>query len=460
MPMRKKARLGRHGEFTWAILIFLAACLGRAAAQLYQFTTVAGSTGQSGNSDGANSQALFSSPFGLAVAQTGEVYVADEINCAIRKLSRQGTNWVVTTIAGHAESFSSIDGTNGDATFGIPTGVAVDNRGVVYAVDHYGSTIRKLVLEGTNWVVTTIAGLSGKAGTTDGTNSAARFAGPGSVAVDAGGNLYVSDTDNCAIRKLTLIGTNWVVSTIAGLATGGAPGAYTDGIGSEARFSWPWHIAIDKSTNLYVANTFNAVIRKVSPAGRSWVVTTLAGLGGVSGSMDGTNHDARFASPIGVAVSQDGAVFVCDSRNSLIRKLTPVGTNWIVTTVGGVAGASGSADGIGIMARFGEPYGIAVDREGALLVGDVLNQTLRRGEPLAVAALPPVWLKATLTANALMLDWDAVAGVTYQLQVQTNLDLNSWMNWGGVITATNDAGVAFDAIGPDRQRSYRIEVGP
>jgi hypothetical protein len=174
--------------------------------------------------------------------------------------------------------------------------------------DTVNDTIRMITPNGTNWIVSTIAGSSGINGTNDGTNSLARFSSPKGIAVDgAGQNVYVADTTNDIIRKLSLVGTNWTVTTIAGLA--GNPGS-ADGTNSDARFDDPAGIALDSAGNLYVADTVNNTIRKIIPAGPDWVVTTVAGLAGTAGQVNGTGTNALFTMPKGIAVDLSGNLFV------------------------------------------------------------------------------------------------------------------------------------------------------
>src|SRR5207245_2370200 len=187
--------------------------------------------------------------------------------------------YTFTTLAG-AASIGSADGTGSAARFYFPTGVATDSSANVYVADQYNHTIRKITPAG---VVTTLAGLAGNPGRGDGTGSAARFNYPSGVATDSSGNVYVADPYNHTIRKITPAG---VVTTLAGLAEN--PGS-ADGTGSAARFSAPWGVATDSSGNVYVADTFNYTIRKITPAG---VVTTLAGLAGNPGTHDGTGRAA------------------------------------------------------------------------------------------------------------------------------------------------------------------------
>jgi secreted PhoX family phosphatase len=154
----------------------------------------------------------------------------------------------------------------------------------------------------------------------------------------------------------------------------------SDGTGGAARFSSPSQIAIDKGNNLFLADTGNHTIRKITPAG---VVTTVAGLAGQSGSADGTGSNARFSSPIGIAVDQSGNLFIGDSDNDTIRKITPGG---VVTTFAGLAGVAGSADGTGSAARFNGPRGLAIDPAGNLYVCDTF--IIRSAKSLLVGTSP------------------------------------------------------------------------
>jgi streptogramin lyase len=333
-------------------------------------TTLAGTAGSWGSVDGTGSAARFSLPSGVAVDASGNVYVADRNNSTIRKITPDG---VVTTFAGTAGSIGSADGTGSAARFYSPSGVAVDGTGNVYVADTYNQTIRKITPAG---VVTTLAGTALSYGSADGTGSAARFWNPSGVAVDGSGNVYVADGGNNggnnAIRKITPAG---VVTTFAG--TAGSYGS-ADGTGSAARFFWPSGVAVDGSGNVYVADSSNSTVRKITPAG---VVTTLAGTAGASGSADGTGSAARFYSPRGVAVDGSGNVYVADSQNHTIRTITPAG---VVTTLAGTAGSSGSADGTGSAARFDYPEGVAVDGSGNVYVADYNNHTIRKITPAGV----------------------------------------------------------------------------
>ena len=326
------------------------------------FGTLAGLAGSSGSTDATGSAARFNSPAGVAADTAGNVYVADTINYTIRKITSAG---VVTTLAGTAGSSGSTDGTGSAARFNAPYGVAADTAGNVYVADTFNHTIRKITSAG---VVTTLAGSAGNIGSADGTGSSARFSYPEGIVVDASGNIFVTDTFNNTIRKITSAG---VVTTLAGLA--GQPGS-TDGTGSAARFSAPRGVAVDTAGNIFVADSSNDTIRKVTSAG---VVTTLAGLAGSSGSTDGTGSAARFNRPAFASLDTAGNIFVADRLNNTIRKVTSGG---VVTTLAGLAGSSGSTDGNGSAARFNGPYGIAVNTSGNIFVADRVNSTIRSSD--------------------------------------------------------------------------------
>ena len=327
-------------------------------------TTLAGLAGSNGYGDGTGSAARFWFPHGVATDGVGNVYVADTENETIRKITPAG---VVTTLAGQPLIIGSEDGTGSAAHFFFPWGVATDTAGNVYVMDAYNNTLRKITPGG---VVTSVAGLAGnKYGSADGTGSAARFNGPFGVATDNGGNVYVADSNNATIRKITPSGA---VSTFAGSA--GQRGS-ADGTGSGARFWYVYGVATDSGGNVYVGDSSNNTIRKITPGG---VVTTLAGLAGSTGSTDGTGSAALFNYPYGVATDAGSNIYVADTFNHTIRKVTPAG---VVTTLAGLAGSSGSADGTGSAARFNSPFGVATDSSGNVYVADSINDTIRKIAP-------------------------------------------------------------------------------
>ena len=328
-------------------------------------STLAGQRGVTGNADGTNSGAQFNYPCGVAVDAPGaNIYVADSGNNTIRQVTPAGT---VTTLAGLASgSYGSVDGTNSTARLLAAQGVAVDGAGNVYATDTGNNTVRKITPAG---VVTTLAGQPGVAGASNGVNNAALFWRPTGVALDAATNLYIADSGNHTIRVVTPAG---VVSTLAGLA--GNPGYY-DGTNGTARFANPAGVAVDAAGNVYVADFGNAVIRKITPAG---VVTTLAGMGLTLGSADGTNTAARFALPCAVAVDGATNVYVADTGNHTIRVITPAG---MVSTLAGLALNPGSANGVSNAARFYYPHGLALDAASNVFVADTFNGAIRKITP-------------------------------------------------------------------------------
>lgn len=286
-------------------------------------TLLAGNIDGRGNVDGVGTSAGIDYPYGTAVDSSGNVYVADSGNHSIRKITPAG---VVTTIAGTGSAGSS-DGTGTAASFNWPADVGVDSSGNVYVADQNNNTIRKITPAG---VVTTFAGSASASGATDGTGTAARFSCPQGLTVDSTGNVFVADSCNNTIRKITPAG---VVTTFAGSSS--VDGAI-DGIGTIARFSYPTSIAIDSSGNLYVADTSNFIIRKITSAA---VVTTFAGSAGSSGATDGTSSAARFNYPNSITIDTSGNLYVADSGNYSIRKITPAG---VVTTILGKAGRIGT----------------------------------------------------------------------------------------------------------------------
>jgi sugar lactone lactonase YvrE len=331
-------------------------------------TTLAGSAGQLGSTNGTGTAARFEIPSSVAVDSTGNVYVADSGNGEIREISPSG---VVTTLAGSPGQWGSSNGTGSAASFDDPSGVAVDSTGNVYVADTGNEEIRKISPSG---VVTTLAGSPGQWGSNDGTGSAASFEQPTGVAVDSAGNVYVADSDNNEIRKISPSG---VVTTLAGSA--GQIGS-SNGTGSAARFEQPTGVAVDSAGNVYVADSNNWEIRKISPSG---VVTTLAGSAGQWGSRDGTGSAAQFFVPFGVAVDNAGNVYVADQWNQEIREITPLG---VVTTLAGVTGQTGSINGTGNAARFDFPFGVAVDSAGNVYVADQYNEEIRKLAPLPVSS--------------------------------------------------------------------------
>ena len=284
---------------------------------------LAGASGTPGTNDGTGTSARFEFPWGLAVNGSNGVFVADTAEDTVRRITSLG---VVTTIAGQPLVTGTNDGINGSARFDLPRSLALDTAGDLFVADAGNHAIRKLTHAGANWTTTTVAGQPGTSGTNDGIGNAAQFFSPYGITVDASNNLFVADTSNHTIRKIQPVGTNWMVTTIAGVPK---VSGTNDGAGGAALFDGPRGLAADAKGNLYVADTQNQCIRKVAQNGSTFSVTTLAGLPRTAGNVDGTNGTARFNSPTAIAVDRNGLLFVADLGNNAIRQVTPAG---VVTT--------------------------------------------------------------------------------------------------------------------------------
>jgi PKD repeat protein len=447
------------GFFTIALLAVSAVRAQSIYTTPSPFVTIAGMAGNLGAADGTNGAAQFYSPEGIAEDTHGNLYVVDNYENTIRKITPAGTNWAVTTIAGTPGlSSGDADGTNGAAVFDNPVGIAMDANSNLYVGEYTGSTIRKITPVGTNWVVTTIAGQPRNYNFADGTNGNALFNGPLNLTVDTNGNLYVADSYNCVVRKIAPVGTNWVVTTLAG-----QPGmqGYGDGTNSAASFDIPYGLALDGAGNLYVSDTDNGsglggdTIRKMTPAGTNWVVSTIAGIAATSGSADGTNDDALFNSPLSIAADSANNLYVADYGNSTIRKISPSGTNWVVSTIAGVAGQIGSTDGTGTNALFYEPWGATVDSTGNLFVTDAGYATVRLGlVPLPPSAafsgaptsgvVPMMVTFTNLSSNATNYVWNFGDGNMLSTGSNTNVT-DTYTNAGSytvILTAYGPGGIS------------------
>lgn len=275
-----------------------------------EVSTIAGSPGMSGDSDGFGSNARFYEPWGITVDTFGNVYVADTRNNKIKKIE---VNGYVSSYAGTG-AYGITNGTNNVATFGFPSGIEADIEGDVYVADHNTHIIRKISKEGQ---VSTVAGIPYILGDIDGPANEATFNRPYGLTLDEAGNIYVADEWNHKIRKISVDGN---VTTIAGTGSEGS----ANGPGAEARFRFPWDVTLDAEGNIYVADGTNYAIRKIVP-GEDNLVSTYAGNIGIAGSIDGLGSNASFVSATGIAYSpQLQEIFVADAYNDIIRRLTDV----------------------------------------------------------------------------------------------------------------------------------------
>jgi len=264
----------------------------------------------------------------------------------------------VTTLAGSG-SAAFADGNGTSASFNSPTRLAVDGNGTLFIADTNNNRIRRISATG---IVSTLAG-SSAAGYVDGQGISANFNNPNGTALDANGNIYVADHNNHRIRKISASGN---VTTLAGSGSAGS----ADGQGTSASFNYPNALALDMSGNVYVADTWNHRIRKITANG---TVTTLAGSGS-AGFADGQGTSASFSAPTAVAIDGTDNIYVADFSNNRIRKISPSGN---VTTLAG-SGNAGFANGQGSSATFNGPQGIGVDSNGFIYVGDANNHRIRK----------------------------------------------------------------------------------
>jgi len=287
---------------------------------------LAGNPAQSGSADGTGSSARFNSACAIALDSTGNIYVTDQYNNTIRKITQSG---LVTTIAGQAGISGSKDGIGNAALFNQPLGIAVSSTGTIYVADSLNSTIRAISQSG---VVTTYAGTAGKSGFIDGSTSSALFEGPIGLAIDSIGNLYVADSALCTIRKISSSG---VVSTLAGSMVWGE----VDGNGSNAHFQYPRGIAVNSTgTTIYVGDTSSDTVRMIDSANN---VTTIGGSYLTNGNVDGIGKNALFRGTGGVAIGPSGEIYIADINNFSIKKgvlATPILIS--NTTIGATAGTS------------------------------------------------------------------------------------------------------------------------
>jgi sugar lactone lactonase YvrE len=336
--------------------------------------TFAGTPHVYGTTNGPGSSASFYNPSGVAYdATSGNLYVADTASQVIRVITPTG---VVSTLAGTAGMAGFANGTGTAASFFNPTGVAVDANGNVYVADSGNNAIRKITMPGA--VVSTLAG-SGLVGATNAVGTSASFDNPNGVAVDTVGNVYVADTYNYLIRKITPTGS---VSTFAG--AGKAATAFSDGPALQATFYFPSGVAA-YAGNVYVADSGGGRIRLISGG----QVTTFAGAP-MSGLLDGPATSVSFSWPVGIAVDALGNVYVGDRGYHLIRKISAGN----VTTYAGLThymgtstGSSGFHDGPAWIdasnssSAFNSPSGVAVDAAGNVYVADTSNHLIRKIMP-------------------------------------------------------------------------------
>ena len=353
-------------------------------------TTVAGvGTAGSAGDGGQATSAQLSTPDGVAVDGQGNVYIADVGNSRVRKVTPGG---IISTVAGTGTAgFSGDGGQATSAQLKIPIAVAVDGQGNVYIADIGNQRIRKVTTDG---IISTLAG-TGTAGFSGdgGQATSAQLNGPEGVAVDAQGNVYISDASNFRVRKVTAGG---IISTFAGTGTAGFSG--DGGQATSAQISAPLFLAVDSAGNVYIPDLVNQRVRKVTAGG---VISTVAGTGTAGFSGDGGQAiSAQLHSPVGVGVDPAGNLYIADIGNERVRKVTAGG---VISTVAGTGTAGFSGDGgQAISAQINSPVGVAVDGQGSVYFADAGNLRVRKIEnklPTASINASPLGGKVPVTVS-------------------------------------------------------------
>jgi gliding motility-associated-like protein len=341
-------------------LTFIVFC---SIANSQQITTIAGMLDSTGMLDSSVLLSKFNNPHGIAINSYGEIFIADRFNHVIRKID---TNRSVTTLAGSG-IIGSADGVGSQASFNEPWDIEIDNDGNIIVADTRNNLIRKITRQGT---VTTLAG-TGSFGYADNSNPlASSFGNPSGIAIDKQNNIYVADHLTHLIRKISSTG---VVSTLAGNKVN-YPNNFgnDDGNGSQAKFYRPYGISIGIDDNLYVADEWNHLIRKVSLAGS---VTTVAGSNTI-GSVNGTRYQASFNYPWDIIQDSSLNLYVIDGYNHVIRKIDTAGN---VSDFMGISGISGATDGNSSIGTLNGATGLAFDNKNEVIyVADTYNELIRK----------------------------------------------------------------------------------
>ncbi len=338
-------------------------------------------TGVGAYTEGTGTGAAFNSPRGMVFDTSSNMYMCDSVNQVIRKITPAG---VSSLFAGKPNTGTFVDGTGSSAGFSNPEWIAIDGSNNLYVADSGNHRIRKITSAG---VVSTLAG-SGVSGSVDNTTgTAATFNVPSGVAVDPSYNVWVSEFGGCKIRKIAQPSTT--VTTVAGSGTNG----YADGTGASASFRSPRSIVLDKLGNLYVADNFSHTIRKVTSAG---VVTTIAGCSNTSGYYDGVGSNALFSYPVGLSIDKYNNLYIADNGNAAIRRIN-INNNQVCT----IAGTPGNSDGLGTLAKFNGIWGIGIDNNDYLYVADISTNFIKKvnvyGLPSPAGQVYPSFSNTTTT---------------------------------------------------------------
>jgi sugar lactone lactonase YvrE len=324
---------------------------------VYKSTTSNFTGGQKGFADGPADSVKFEGPYKIIFDSKQTLYMTDQGNCLVRKIAPDGT---VSTIAGTPHSGFK-DGKGDQALMKFPIGIELGPDGTLYIADHQNNAIRKITADGT---LTTLAGSPDREGLVDGDLKTAQFKKPYGVKLDKTGTLWICDTENGVIRKISPDGQ---VTTFAGSTPG-----YADGKLREAKFYFPSNLTFDEEGNVFVADKHNHCIRKITADG---MVTTFAGTPEKNGFKDGVAKEAMFDQPSNVQIDKLGNLYVTDLYNHCIRLIY---TDGLVTTLAGQPGNLGYVEGAGAEAKFYYPQGSTFDNEGNLYVTDSFNNRVRK----------------------------------------------------------------------------------
>lgn len=324
---------------------------------LYTAKTTYFSGGEPGYEDGAPQKSKFGTLYNIATDTKGIMFAADLGNCMVRRIETDGST---STVAGAAQGGFK-DGKGNQALMKFPIGIELAPDGSIYVADHQNHAIRKIAPDGT---LVTVAGAPDRPGLVNGNSATAQFKAPYGVKLDKTGTLWICDTENGVIRKLS---TDGQVSTFAGSTPG-----YADGKLAEAKFYMPSYLNFDQNGNIYVADKHNHCIRKITSDG---VVTTFAGTPTKSGYRDGEPGQAMFNQPCNIQIDKLGNLYVNDLWNHCIRLVYPDG---YVTTLAGKGGTEGYEEGAGENALFKHPQGCTLDKDENLFVTDSANQRIRK----------------------------------------------------------------------------------
>ena len=428
-------------------------------------------------------------PYGSAIDPLGNIFIPDTYNNRVRKVDANG---IITTVVGNGiPAYAGDGGLATNVSLKNPLGVALDTAGNLFIADSANYRIRKV---DTNGIITTVAGsgTNGFAGD-GGMATNAKMTRPYGVSVDIAGNLFITDQSNQRIRK---VDTNGIISTVAGNGSFGFSG--DGGAATSAGIFIPYGTAVDNSGNLFIADGLNNRVRKVNTNG---IISTFAGTGtnGFSGD-GGKATNANLSIPSGVALDAIGNVFISDANDVVVRK---VSTNGIISTIAGsgvvgVVGVGGDG-GPANQASFSTLHGVTTDGAGNVYIADSGNNRLRKltyvdyaDQPTLTVTnltagsvsnhysvivtsaagsvtssvvavnvqLPPIVPAFTASNGLYQFTWSAVSNQTYQLQCATNLAAPIWLDLGSPITATSNSVFTTDAIGTNSQRFYRIRTVP